>query len=133
MTIRLKYLLPVLLAAAAILPGCEKEYLLPQQEVALDDSVVVSFSTDVAPILETYCASKSGCHAGSHSPNLTLSEAYNQLIAGGYVVAGDPVGSALIKIIDGSSKSMPPTSEPQLSATHIAYIKKWIEQGAENN
>ncbi len=132
MKTRLKFILPALLAAAAFLQGCEKEYLLPQQEVEIDSSLVISFSTDIIPILGQYCAT-SGCHDGAHTPNLTASVAYDQLNAGGYILSGDPDNSQLIKIIDGSSKSMPPSSKPQPSGENIAYIKQWIKQGAENN
>ncbi len=98
----------------------------------------VSFVNDVQPVFDQNCTS---CHPNSGNLDLTAGNSYNQLVnvdASGYsakrVVPGDPEHSVLYKKIDGSGaygSNMPLGNS--LSASQIALIKQWIEEGARNN
>lgn len=113
--------------AVCVFTSCEKSYVeLPE---ALPD---VSFNDDVLPILVSHCES---CHQiGKVFPDLILSseKAYNQLLFDGvnapYVNTSDPEASILYFKL---KKDMPQFG--LLSASKIAIILKWIQDGAENN
>ena len=108
--------------------GCTRE---PEQ---------VSYSRDVAPLLGEYCQS---CHLpgqiGYDSSGFSVSD-YDSLMKGTkfgpVVLAGDPLNSALVMLIEGrvdSSIKMPHAGAPALSQQQIATIRLWVEQGARNN
>jgi hypothetical protein len=92
----------------------------------------VSFSKDIIPIFSTNCA-LSGCHVtGGHVPNLEPANAYQSLITGGYVKAGDPDNSVIMLWLTGKkSPAMPLGKGPQQDI--IAEVYAWIDQGAKNN
>lgn len=102
------------------LASCQWETIVPK-EVEVPD--VVSFSTDIAPVLAEKCT---GCHGGGISPNLNADKSYGELTGKGIVVAGDPDGSKLMEKVN-AGHGVP------LSADQIAMIKKWIEDGAQDN
>lgn len=77
------------------------------------------------------------CHGGgSRGPagGVDLSS-YDGVIKGGrsgpVVVAGDPAGSKLVKMISGPTPSMP-KNKPPLSASDVKTISDWIQAGAKN-
>ncbi len=98
----------------------------------------VSFANDVQPIFDQNCTS---CHPSSGNLDLTSANSYSQLVnvdasgfSGKRVVPGDADHSVLFKKIDGSGaygSNMPLGGS--LSATQIATIKQWIDEGANNN
>ena len=97
------------------------------------DSTVVYFGRDVLPILNSNCA-MSGCHdAGTASDGVILNS-YDKVINTGKVVPFDLNSSDLYEVIteDKPDKIMPPPPRPKLTATQIALIAKWINQGAKN-
>ncbi len=100
------------------------------------------------------CAN-SGCHDGTFEPDFrTLGSTYATLVnqsvikndaAGSYrfrVVPGDTAASQLLvrlqRDIDGNSGIMPlvvePSSDyPQRRATYIAWVRRWIQEGAKRS
>jgi hypothetical protein len=87
----------------------------------------VSFETDIVPIFEASC-NAAGCHNGSIPPDLRAEAAYVNLVGLGYVVPGTPAeDNGLYQSIDGGSM------EAYASDLERAYIKKWLDEGAENN
>ena len=88
----------------------------------------VSFSEHVIPIFDRSC-NVSGCHStGGILPDLTPDNAYINLIGLGFVVPGQAAEeSGLYNSIDGGSMRNYATDEDR------AIIKKWIDDGAEDN
>lgn len=89
----------------------------------------VSYQQDVQPIWDAACVS---CH-GNIPPNLESGSSYNNLINGGYVVAGNAEESTLYHSLLGIEgvSLMPPAGK--LPDSQINIVKKWIDDGAENN
>lgn len=104
--------------------SCEYKYIEPL-EVNLPDAPV-SFSEQVEPIFQNKCV---GCHS-STNPVLTTGSAYNSLVNGNYVNTSDPESSILYQKVSSGDH---PGGNNSLSATELALILKWIEEGAENN
>lgn len=106
---------------------------------ALAKEEPVSFTEDVKPILDLRCTS---CHtpgqAGTEASGLDLSN-YDTTMKGTkhgpMIVAGDPVSSNLMRLIDGKAdKSLQmPHGKKKLSSCDRETIRKWIKQGAKNN
>ncbi|MBI5164423.1 MAG: hypothetical protein HY985_11035 [Magnetospirillum sp.] len=106
---------------------------------ALAKEEPVSFAEDVFPILQTRCQA---CHVpgaeGTAKSGLDLT-GYDGLMKGtkhgAMVVAGDPLTSNLMVLIDGrADKSLQmPHGRKKLSQCDRDLIRKWIKQGAKNN
>jgi len=87
----------------------------------------VSFNEDIVPIFTASCA-LGGCHDGTIAPDLRPDAAYVNLVGLGYVVPGTPAeDNELYQVIDGG------TMTAFASDLDRSYIKKWIDEGAENN
>ncbi len=112
--------------AAAVISGCGSE----QQ---------VSYKSDIRPILDKHCAE---CHlkggVGTEK-TLFLVDSYDNLMKGTrfgpVIVAGDSLSSSLYRLVSGKvDKSIQmPHSKGPMTASEIAAIEKWIDQGALNN
>jgi mono/diheme cytochrome c family protein len=99
----------------------------------------VSYQRDVAPLLADNCAA---CH-GPGAPGLEASgfgvESYQAVTTGGrsgpVIKPGDPGASRLVTLIEGRDPTlrMPHVSGMKLTASQIATIRRWIEQGARND
>lgn len=85
----------------------------PTTATATVTSNSASFKTDVSPVIASYCGN---CHAGNRSPNLTT---YTEISAAGNAVVG------------AINSNMPPGTK--LTATQIALITCWVNDGAPNN
>jgi len=99
-----------------------KDQLVP----ATCDTVNMSYSIDIVPILQTHCY---GCHGtgntgGSGGINL---QDYNTLK--GYALDGQLYAN----ITHTSNTPMPPPPAPKLGDCEINKILDWINQGAPNN
>jgi mono/diheme cytochrome c family protein len=100
----------------------------PQTSTCSPDTVY--FSNTILPLINSSCAT-TGCHdAISRRSGLNLTS-YNQVM--GLVSPGNASGSRLYSVITTTSgeNKMPPNAP--LTATQIASIQKWINQGALNN
>lgn len=122
----MKKLLKIVLVSCIplVLFSCYYDEFPEIEEIVIPPDTVVSFADDIAPIFLTYnCAQ---CHnASGQRPNLSTGSAYSALVPT-YVNAGDPNSSTLYtKLANNGHRNV--------DANSIALIKKWIEDGAENN
>jgi hypothetical protein len=103
-------------------------------------AAAVSFRSDVAPIIEKHCV---GCHIpgkpGTEASGFVV-DSYAALMKGTkfgpVVLPGDPVSSTLIRLVEGRadpSINMPHGQGDKLSATEIATLRAWVQQGAKND
>ena len=120
------YKLIVLSGMALFLGSCYYD-TFPEDTGTVPDEV--SYQQDVQPIWNAACTE---CH-GNIPPNLEDGVSYANLINGGYVVAGDSQNSVLYQSLLGINgvSLMPPSGKLPDSQTNI--VKKWIDDGAENN
>ena len=100
----------------------------------------VSYSKDVAPILEQRCQA---CHMPGQ-PGYVVSGfelgSYESLMKGTQfgpvVLPGDPLTSVLVMLIEGRvdpSLKMPHGDATTPTEEQILTIRRWVEQGAKNN
>jgi len=109
--------------------GCYKDILSPGQDPTAPPQDV-SFSGDLQPIFSASCA-LSGCHDAvpGHKPSLTLANAYNAIIAGGFINTVVPADSKIYVAVKGGT--MPPTGA--LKPSDVQKVLDWIRNGAKNN
>ena len=120
------FLVTILLSG--LLSGCYYDVITPADTNAPPQNV--SFSGDLQPIFDQSC-NKSGCHDGvAHEPDLTLSNSYNSIVAGGFINTAIPTESILYQEV--KTGSMPLGSAP-LSVDDTQKIYDWIRNGAPNN
>lgn len=93
-----------------------------------DTTVVISYQTDIKPILSGSCGATNSCHNTGGAGGGVVLEQY----AG--VKAAAANGKLLSSIIwDGNASFMPKGSPTQLSNCSIAKINKWIQAGSPDN
>jgi len=89
-------------------------------------SDTVCFNSDILPLYVSYCGS-TGCHdANTHKEGVITTD-YGHIMNG--IRSKNSSGSKYYTIINNG---MPPRGSTQMTATQIALIKKWIDQGALN-
>lgn len=93
----------------------------------------VYFKNDILPIILSNCT-MSGCHNSSDKADGIILTDYNSIKSGGDVKPYNPNNSDLYEVlIESDLDKRMPYKLPALSATDIAKVKKWIQQGALNN
>jgi hypothetical protein len=136
-TFVLRATLVVLLAAA--INSCKHEVPLTEAQIEVTGGTqtcstdTVYFQNKVLPLLNSGCA-MSGCHdAITHKDGVELTS-YAKIISTGGVIAGNPAGSDLYKVLNKSgSDRMPPPPTAGFTQAQKDIIYKWILQGAKNN
>jgi len=102
-------------------------------------SATVSFSNKIQPIFNSQCVN---CHGGEGGLSLAAGTSYSHLVnvqaqAGctslKRVLPNDAVNSVLYKRVAGNSCGSRMPQGGALSASDIALIQDWINQGANNN
>lgn len=109
--------------------SCYYDELPPETVNPLPE--VVSYAKDIQPLWSEDCIN---CHKpGATAPDLTAGNSYVALTANNkYVVPGNAANSRLYKALLGQGAPlMPPSGET--TATEIALVEKWINDGALNN
>lgn len=109
-----------------------------QDSTKADTTKQISFSKDVAPILNKFCVT---CHnADDQHPSELYMDDYESLMKGGKhgkaIVPGNSKESLLFdKMSDKPSfgKMMPPPRKPRPMDEQIALIRQWANQGAKKN
>jgi hypothetical protein len=95
----------------------------------------ISFSTDIIPILTTYCALNGTCHMGASSlnqyTNFDSDSAYYTISEKNLVSVANPGASLLYAEVE--QQEMPLQPYAPLSAANQSLILEWIQQGAKNN
>jgi hypothetical protein len=122
----MKKLLKIVLVSSITLLffSCYYDEFPEEVEVVLPPNTVVSFAGDIAPIFATYNCTD--CHnASGQNPNLTAGSQYISLVPT-YVSAGNSNGSRLYT-------QLAVNGHRNVDANSLALIKKWIDDGAENN
>jgi hypothetical protein len=122
----MKKLLKIVLVSSVplVMFSCYYDEFPEEIEVVIPPDQEVSFANDIAPIFVTYNCTQ--CHNTSgQAPDLTAGSEYSSLVPT-YVSAGDPDNSRLYT-------QLAIIGHRNVDATSIALIKKWIEDGAENN
>ncbi|MEO6406255.1 MAG: hypothetical protein ABIY51_02790 [Ferruginibacter sp.] len=118
----------ILFMATVGLMGCYKDVILPDAAVDPDGPPQpVSYSMEIAPMLNTKCAI-AGCHVtGGHKPYMLSAISYQEIVNGGFVNILIPKESRLYIMINGEMKEYIP------SAVDRQKIYDWIRNGALNN
>jgi hypothetical protein len=98
------------------------------------DPDTVYFQNTIFPLIQSNCAF-SGCHGNGSARNGVDLSTYTSIINTADVRINDPLGSDLYEVLieTDPSKRMPPPPRNALSASEIEMIRRWIEQGANNN
>ncbi|MBS1554094.1 MAG: hypothetical protein JSU09_04145 [Bacteroidetes bacterium] len=118
------------ISTVLLLSACENDKIPEELPVVKDN---VSFALDIQPILSAQCAR---CHNPADvAPDLRKGFAYESLLEDGKgVIPGNAEESELTEMLEWAKTSdnpMPPTTP--LSPLNIALIKKWIDEGAQDN
>jgi hypothetical protein len=123
----MRFLFAFLLMGFAFLSGCyydSKENLYPTLNNTCNDTINVTYTGTITPILINYCTS---CHGGSNpSGNVNLAT-----YAG--VKAEAANGNLLNSIKQNGSVPSMPQGGGKLDDCAIAAFSKWIQSGAPNN
>lgn len=108
--------------------GCKKESsAAPVSSAAVCDTVQVSYSKVVVPILQQHCY---GCHSGpAASAGLRLEE-YTMVKS----LATDGLNT-LVNSVNGNPDFtyMPPSPNSKLTSCEIKKLNAWVNQGVLNN
>ena len=126
----IKTILPSAIALGFLLTACDNDKFVDELPVVKDN---VSFALDIQPILSGQCA---GCHNPANvNPDLRKGFAYSSLTEDEEgIIPGDSEGSELMEMLEWNSadgNNMPPATP--ISPLQIGLIKKWIDEGAQNN
>jgi len=107
-----------------ILQGCTYDKEVYVSQTSCTDTSHISYSGKVQPILKTNCF---GCHGnGSREGNISL-EIYDD-------VKAMAIGGKLLGSISHTAGFEPmPIGADKLDDCSIKAIKKWIEEGCQNN
>ena len=121
-----------LIAAVIIgLTGCYKDIIIPELGSGPDDfpPQQISFQNELAPILNTSCATPT-CHvSGAHTPYLSSAVSYTQIVNGGFVNLANPKTSTIYLMITGEMAQYLPSP----AKTNQQKVYDWIRNGAPNN
>ena len=122
----MKKLLKIVLVSSITLLffSCYYDVFPEEPEIVIPPEEVISFQDDITPIFVSYNCTQ--CHnASGQNPNLTPGSEYNALVPA-YVSAGNANDSSLYTTlaVDGHRN---------VDANSLALLKKWINDGAENN
>jgi hypothetical protein len=113
-------------------PAAEMQAAAPEMaEAEMAAANLTNFADHVSPILQKHCAR---CHNQDTRKSGLSVALHGQLMEGGssgpVILAGDPDGSRLIRLITQQEEPfMPPTGTP-MPAEEIEIIRKWIADGA---
>ena len=118
--------------------GCQSETLLVELDSGPADPV--SYSSQIAPIFQTSCGGAS-CHVGQSTSGVDLSNysaslsSFGTLYKSLVILPGNAAESPLAdKIFGSTSNGSPmPLNGQRLSASQVALIRSWIDQGAIDN
>ncbi len=116
----------------SFISGCVKDTTL----LITNDKTVtakVSFSKNISPLFNTYCAT-SGCHVAGHQPpDLEHENAYASIKALNMVDLTTPENSIIYKRMSGAVKPSMPMNAANNPHNINNLVLAWIKQGALNN
>ena len=123
------YKLIVLTGMALFLGSCYYDTYLEEEEIPIPPDVEISYSQDIQPLWDRDCVR---CHPPT-APNLQEGLSYDALINGGYVIKGDAENSILYKSFFGLDGVTGMPGQDGWNINDANKVKKWINDGAENN
>jgi len=118
----------VLIIFLSLAGGCyydKADLLYPDGKMPCDTSVVAKFSSDVLPVMNTYCVS--GCHSTAAASGGVILDTYN----GVKTQAGN--GRLLGSMNQTGSYSAMPKGGAKLNSCTLTKIQQWINSGTPNN
>lgn len=112
--------------------------LFAQDSTKGKSSTEVSFSKEVAPVLDKFCTT---CHSAEEEhPSELFMDTYESLMRGGKhgkaIVPGSSKESLFVQKMSDDppfGKMMPPPRKPRPTPEQVALILAWIDQGAKKN
>jgi hypothetical protein len=111
--------------------GCD-DSTAPGSNIEFPD-VNVSYNSHVQPLFNQTCA-LSLCHNDqSMASNLSLTSYINATARPGIIIPFDPSNSVLIQRVEGTISPQMPLNRARLTANQIRGLRKWIEEGAQDN
>lgn len=120
-----------LLILGAFMASCinETEEELLKNSLINCDTIDVSYSQDIKPILQNYCYR---CHAANIATAGVILEGYANVKAKAETIVD---GKSLLVGVTSHLPGFPqmPRNSPKLAACHIAKIRKWVEDGIKDN
>ncbi len=140
---KIKHILPLFISTIMVaINSCKHDPIEPELEetttiVSNDDCDpnTVYFQNEIFPLIQSSCAIQ-GCHdAISRTDDVDLTT-YIKILDGGDIESTNPNESELYRRITETEKPedrMPPLGYDSLSAENISKIRRWIEQGYQNN
>jgi hypothetical protein len=131
---RMRFLPMFLITAAVVLMFTG----FTQDTTAPKSSKEISYSKEVAPILDKFCAT---CHNEDEDhPSQLFMDSYESLMKGGKhgqaVKPGNARESLLMQKMDAEppfGKKMPPSKKLIPTAEQVEVLRQWIDQGAKKN
>ncbi len=135
-------LIALMIAILAFNSGCKHELFYPEDNTPIDttgndtiinppEDTLICFESQILPLFVSNCA-MTGCHdAITHVEGFHLYD-YAHIIQD--IVPFQPTEGDIIKFIleNDPDKIMPPPPNNPLTASQIALIQQWINQGAQN-
>lgn len=105
---------------------------VPPTVTPTEEPTAISFSSDIAPLLQSRCQN---CHGGDRGTEEGLDlTSYENLMAGSdngpVVIAGDADASLIVEML--VEKKMPKKG-PKLAPPQVQLIIDWVNQGALDN
>jgi hypothetical protein len=93
----------------------------------------VSYLLHVKPFFEQNC-SYAPCHSGfDMAGGYAITEYHNVIAIAGFIVPGNPNGSRLVQILEGTSPHFTNFYRGNIKDNYIKGIRQWIKEGAINN
>ena len=133
--VKRQYYLPLFLISAVVAWTFSG---FSQDTTAAKSRKVISYSKEVAPILDKFCAT---CHnADEDHPSQLFMDSYERLMKGGKhgvaVKPGNSKESLLLQKMDSEppfGKKMPPSRKLIPTPEQVDVLRQWIDQGAKKN
>lgn len=121
----------ILAGLALVFAGCyndKSDKLYPTPSTTTCDTTAITYSTDVLPIITTYCNTGSSCHSSGSTSGYDFST---------YAGLNDVANvDLLLNDINGTPStghSAMPKNSTKLSDCNINKITRWVNLGALNN
>ncbi len=125
------------LPLVAILVGlCFSTVNAADSNPPVTDDSPVSYYQQILPIFQAHCQ---GCHQPAKANGKYVMSSFDALLQGGEsgekaIVASEPDESYLVEqITPEDGEALMPPDKPPLAAAEIALIRRWIEQGAQDD
>lgn len=114
------------LVKAQELLGQNGQTVEPPRPLPKNKESPTSFANEIAPLLVAKCG---GCHVTNMRGQFGMAT-HAALMRSGHVVAGDPVESRLIQLIDNGEM---PKGGGKVEPAELELLRKWIREGAKND